>query len=324
MTKSEYIKAYRQVRADGPKIVAKAMTELKRTSSEAGKLVAEQIRQSELTADATSLTAQSLANIQRDLIKAAEMVREKTEEQIPLRVSQISKRVTDIDEEYLLSAVKSAGVALLPVKIQNLFVSVNTRVVEHITRRIWQDGYTFSERIWKVGSGFQDDIKRVLTAGIAQGRDPVKIAADLEKYISDGKQVLMNRYGKLKAGTAQFARRIPKNVDYRAMRLVRSELYASLKEVDVESGNANPGAEDLFDWIMNAGRADWDCDCPDLAHNSPYTAAQVPAQPHANCMCYILPRLKDRKDFVDDLVKWSNGGDVPYLDRWESEYYNNA
>lgn len=323
MTKAEYIKAYRQVRMDGPKIVAKAMTELKRTYIDAGKLVAEAVRQSTL-ADASSFTTESLVSIQRQLVKAAEMVRTTTEEQIPLRVGQVAKRVTAIDEQYLLSAIKSAGVTLATVKVENIFVGINTRVIENITRRIWQDGYSYSERIWKIGSGFQDDIKRVLTTGLAQGRDPIKIAGDLEKFIAGGKTILMKRYGQLKAGTAQFARRIPKNVDYRAMRLVRSELYAGLKEADVLAGKANPGAEDLFDWIMNAGRADWDCDCPDLAHGSPYTAAQVPAQPHANCMCYLLPRLKDRKEFVDDLVKWANGGDVPYLDKWKSEYYDNA
>jgi ribosomal protein L22 len=323
MTKAEYQKAYRQVRKDGPKIAAKAMTEIRRTYKEAGDLVAEQIRQSTL-ADASSLTTESLAAIQSELVKAAEMVRDSVEETIPKAVATISSRVSSIDEEYIMSASKSAQAGFSAVKIHNMVVAVNREVVENITRRIWEDGYTFSTRIWRIGEGFQDDIKRVLTAGLAQGRDPIKIAADLEKYIDGGKQVLMKRYGQLKAGTARFARRIPQNVDYRAMRLVRSELYAGLKEADVLAGKMNPGALDEFDWIMNAGRADWDCDCPSYARNSPYKASEVPSQPHPNCMCYILPRLRDRREFVDDLVKWSNGEAVPYLDRWEGEYYNNA
>ena len=93
----------------------------------------------------------------------------------------------------------------------------------------------------------------------------------------------MKRYGKLERGTAEYARRIPRSVDYRALRIVRSELYASLKEVGIENGKANPSALDKFDWVMQSGRADWDCDCPDLAAGSPYTAAQFPAQPHPNC-----------------------------------------
>ncbi len=301
----------------------KAMTELRRTYTDAGELVAEAIRKSSLV-DASSLTTQSLASIQGQLVKASELIRDSLEDNSKKAVSSISGRIGKINEEYLVSAIKSSGADLSTVKIHNMIVGVNERVVENMVKRIWSDGYTYSTRIWNVGAGFQEDVKRVLSSGIAQGRDPVKIAADLEKYISGGKPVLMKRYGKLKAGTARFVRRIPQNVDYRAMRLVRSELYAALKESDVEAGKANPGAEDLFDWIMNAGRADWDCDCPDYARGSPYTAANVPQQPHPGCQCYLQPRLKDRRELVSDLVRWSNGEAVGYLDKWKSEYYDNA
>ena len=122
----------------------------------------------------------------------------------------------------------------------------------------------------------------------------------------------------------EFAKRIPRNVDYRAMRIVRSELYASLKETGLESGRANPSALDAYDWVMQSGRADWDCDCPDLARNSPYTYAQFPAQPHPNCGCYSVARLMDTNDFVADLKRWSNGEDVPYIDDWKAKYYDFA
>ena len=311
------------MRRDGPKITQKAMTELRRTYIDAGELVAKAVRESSLV-DASSLDTQSLASIQSQLVKAAELIRDSAEDNSKKAVSAIVGRVGKIDETYFVSAIKSAGSTLSTVKIHNMVVAVNERVVENMTKRLWSDGYTFSTRIWDIGAGFQDDMKRVLSSGIAQGRDPVKIAADIEKYISGGKPVLMKRYGKLKAGTARFVRRIPQNVDYRAMRLVRTELYAALKEADVEAGKVNPGAEDLYDWIMNAGRADWDCDCPEYARNSPYAAAEVPTQPHPNCGCYIQPRLKDRREFVADLVKWTNGTSVEYLDRWKSEYYDNA
>ena len=47
-----------------------------------------------------------------------------------------------------------------------------------------------------------------------RGVIPVKIAKDLEVYVAEGKASLMKRYGNLEAGTKEFAKRIPRNVDY--------------------------------------------------------------------------------------------------------------
>ena len=323
MTKAEYIASYRAARKGAAKISAKAIIEIKQAYTTAGNLVAEQIRQAEMLG-ASQITQQSLARISEQLSQASQTVQEAITKQTPIAIGKVAQSVTSIDSDYVIESVKKAGISMESAKIINIGVGINKAIIANLTNRIWEDGYTFSERVWRVGEACRVDMNRVLSAGLAQGRDPIKIAQDLEKYISDGKQVLMKRYGKLEAGTVEFAKRIPRNVDYRAVRLVRTELYRSLKETDVAAGLANPAAYDSFDWIMQAGRADWDCACPDYAHNSPYTAAQVPIQPHPNCQCYLQPRLRDNDDFVADLVRWSNGENVDYLDDWKANYYNGA
>ncbi len=321
MNRAEYLAAYRATRKSAPHLTKQAMTEVGNAFKQAGELVAEQVRKAELT-DASEFTIKSLQNINLQLDEGSRIIRESLESEIPLSVDKLSSRITAIDEQYMDDAIARSGSTLSRVKVKNLFVSLNVQMVVNTTTRIWSDGYTFSDRIWKVGQSYAEDMRRVLSAGLAQGRDPVKIAADLEKYIADGKQILAKRYGKLEAGTRQFVQRIPRNVDYRALRLVRSEIYTTLKEIGVSSGLANPAALDLYDWVMQAGRADWSCSCPEYAHEGPYRHDEVPSPPHPNCSCYVVARLMDTDQFIEDLKRWEAGERVDYLDEWKSAYYD--
>lgn len=316
MTHKEYEAAYRSVRKATPKQIKTAMTQVKKAYVTAADEVAEKVRVAEL-ADVSDLTVESWKQIDLQLAQSVKGIRETLEEEATGAVGNIASRITAIDQKYLTDITT----VLDPVKIANMYVRVNEELISNMATRMFADGYTFSQRIWGVGDAFGGDIKQVILSGLSQGRDPVKIADDLQVYIADGKVKLMQRYGQMEAGTKEFAKRIPKNVDYRAMRLVRTEVYASLKEAGVIAGQRNPGAEDLFDWVMQSGRAHWDCECPDYAHNSPYTAAQVPVQPHPNCGCYLVPHLRDRDEFVDDLVRWASGESVDYLDDWADRYY---
>lgn len=320
MTRKEYEAAYRSVRKSAPKLLKSTMTQVKQSYITAADKVAEQLRVAELTG-VSDLTAYSWQQIELQLKAGIINISKALEEETPIAVENISSGIISVDEKYLNDANLAANAGLSAVKIRNMYVKVNEQVITNMATRMFSDGYTFSQRVWRVGDAFQTDIKQVILSGLAQGRDPVKIADDLTEYVAEGKVRLMKRYGKLEAGTKAFAKRIPKNVDYRAMRLVRTELYASLKESGVEAGKRNPGALDLFDWVMQAGRADWDCACPDLAHNGPYTAVQVPVQPHSNCGCYLMPVLRDHDTFVDDLARWANGESVDYLDEWNDSYY---
>jgi hypothetical protein len=320
MTRKEYEAAYRSVRKSAPKLLKSTMTQVKQAYITAADKVAEQLRVAELTG-ASDITAYSWQQIELQLKAGIINISKSLEDEVPLAVENIGSRLTAVDEKYLNDANMIAKAGLSAVKIRNMYVKVNQELLTNMATRMFSDGYTFSQRVWRVGDAFQTDIKQVILSGLAQGRDPVKIADDLTEYVADGKIKLMKRYGKLEAGTKEFAKRIPKNVDYRAMRLVRTELYASLKEAGVEAGKRNPGALDLFDWVMQAGRADWDCACPDYAHNGPYTAEQVPVQPHPACGCFTMPVLRDQDTFVDDLARWANGESVDYLDEWNDSYY---
>ena len=321
MTRKEYLTAYRSVRKSSPTIIKSTMTQIRQAYITAAEKVADEIRVAQLSG-MSDFTIKSWQNIDIQLNDSIGKISKAIEDGVPASAGNFSSRLTAIDEQYLLDANARAGAGLSAVKIKNMFVKVNDDVIANIAKRVYSDGYTFSERCWRVGTNVPNDMRQTILSGLAQGRDPVKIAKDLEVYVAEGKASLMKRYGNLEAGTKEFAKRIPKNVDYRAMRIVRSELYASLKETGLESGRANPSALDAYDWVMQSGRADWDCDCPDLARNSPYTYAQFPAQPHPNCGCYSVARLMDTNEFVADLKRWSKGESVQYIDDWKAKYYD--
>ena len=320
MTRKEYETAYRSVRKASPKLLKTAMTQVRQAYITAGDKVAAELRLAQLSGT-SDLTIKSWQQIEMQLKEGVLDITKSLSDETPIAVENVASQLSAVDEKWLTDANMAANAGLSAVKIRNMFIGVNHEVLSNMATRMFADGYTFSERVWRVGEAFPTDIKQVILSGLAQGRDPVKIADDLSEYLVGGKAKLMKRYGRLEAGTKQFAKRIPKNVDYRAMRLVRTELYASLKEAGVLAGQRNPGAYDLYDWIMQAGRADWDCACPDLAHGSPYTAEQVPIQPHPHCGCYLMPRLRDADEFVDDLKRWSEGESVDYLDEWNDTYY---
>ena len=83
------------------------------------------------------------------------------------------------------------------------------------------------------------------------------------------------RYGRLTPGSREYARRVRQRPDYRALRLVRSEMYASIQSVGVSEAEYNPACLGLVDWILTSG-AQHSCICPDLARSGPYELDRVP------------------------------------------------
>lgn len=297
------------------------MTEIRRIYEKAGKLAAAEVRKAEL-AGLSDLTVKSWQNIEKQLEQGARIIREGIEKGVYNASSLGVGRTSEINQEYLIDAFSGIDqTKITQTGIKNLFRSVNDRVVTAIASRVYQDGYTFADRIWNAGLDYQKQMKDVITSGLAQGRDVVKIAKDLQVYIKDGKISLVKRYGELKRGTSAFIRRIGDKVDYRALRLVRSELYQSLQIASVEQGRVNPGSVDQYDWILDPGRQHWSCACPENAANSPYSLNEIPDYPHPNCRCDIRPVLRDRKEFTKDLKRWVNNEPVDYLDKWYRQDY---
>lgn len=319
MTEQEYRALYLRIQKNGFKYTRSTMVKLREVYVEASDLAAAEVKKA-VRNNYSNLTIESWRNIQLQLDVGSRMIFESLDDGIRHIVPLASNEMTAIDETYLIDIIRQNDIGINRVAIQNMFASVDLKVVANMVNRVYSDGYSYSARVWNAALDYQEQIKRVVSAGLASGRDMIDIADDIGAYVRKDRRVLVKRYGDFLAGNRDWLRRVRKDIDYNALRLVRSELYSSLQQVSVENSLLNPGSSGLYDWERQ-NVTEWGCDCPDHAANSPYTLDDLPSYPHANCLCVIVPRLKPRKEFIDELSRWADGESIEYLDRWEKEYF---
>lgn len=321
MTNAEYDALIKRASQTYHYFTRSAMRKLKKTYEDAARMAAVAMRKAR-KAGRANITVESWNQLYLQLRKGAELIQEAITNQVPLTAFDATAKLARINTRYIVSAAKEAGVdKITSVGANNMFLHINDRVIRSIVNRIYQDGYSFSQRVWNAGQYYQEQIKRVVSTGLAQGRDVIKIAKDIQVYTKDGKLALVNRYGELVRPAKDFMKRIGNRVDYRALRLVRSELYNSLQEAAKEQGRVNPACTQWYDWIRTTSE-NWNCDCPRFEREGPYEYNDVPGYPHPNCLCYVKPILMKHKDFVNDLEKWSKGDQIPYLDGWYNNIYS--
>ncbi len=325
MTSAEYERAYAKARNTWPKLTAETMRKIRDVYLDSAKKLGEILKSGSLD-DKSQITRDMTEQMEAEFQRAARAIQASIIEEVPLLISRGYDGYSKIEVEFMTDALEGIDQGKVTEKgLQNIYVGVNQRLVEITLHRIGQDGYTFAQRAGIAAGKYQPAMNDLIAAGFAQGRDLAKIAEDLTKYVTDGKIKTVKRWGEiLEPGSKALLKRVPERVDYRALRIARSELASSLQEGARQNGRINPGAVDEFDWVlMNELHASGD-PCPDLAANSPYAFADVPGYPHPNCECWVRPRLRDAKEFRDDLIRWADGERVPAMDKWYAETYKPA
>lgn len=308
MTSAEYYKAYTAARRRWPSLIRSGMSEIKAAYALAAEIVEQAFQ------DSSGLAAERLSSINTQLAQATATIAESLMAEVPAVVSSGQALYGAIDAE-LLGDLFAGSEAVTKAGIENMIVRVNQRLIADTVNRVYQDGYTFSSKCWQIGGDYQEQIKRLINSGIAQGKNTADIARSIGDYTTGGIGKLDKAYTSAKYGDV-----VVKNVDWRALRLVRTELSASMKIGAVMQGGQNPGCTGEYDWLR-INTQQHDCSCPDLAAGSPYTADSIPAQPHPNCFCQIRPRLRELKETTADIKRWSAGESVPYLDEWYGRNY---
>jgi hypothetical protein len=327
-SKAEYQRRYAEARRKAAAMDIATRRKLAQVylvaADEAAKVIADT-----LDRDLSLLTVERWQVLRGKLKAAADALATGTESETRGLLSRAIPLFPEIDADFVWSATKlaDAGRRITKDGLGRLVSATSDKVMASLASRLWADGQTFSDRVWGSNGVREDWLERIrltVAAGIAQGRDPAKIARDIQVYTADGKVALVERWGKLVRGTPEFAKRLPRNLDWRATRLVRSELGASLQDASVLSGEANPGCDGLFDWVLQLGRLHYGCECPDLAAGGPYKRDEIPTYPHPQCGCWIRPHLREIAVFTADLKRWVRGGSVDYIDKWYTDTYKKA
>lgn len=322
MTQQEYDSLLAQARATYASMTVDTYKKIRDTYISASESVAAAVKAAE-RAGASEITYQGLLEIEAQLKIAADKITTAINNgTLDLMNAGVSVG-SEINIDYLDDALDGiTGLPFTAKGIKTAYLSVNEFVVQSTINRLFQDGYSFSERVWKIGEKYQEEMKDIIAQGLAMGRSSIDIAKDIQAYVKDGRIGLANRYGPgLERGTKEFLKRIGNRVDWRALRLARSELYMSLQDAAKEQGRLNPASTGMYEWINEANRQHWDCVCPDYSKNSPYTYEQVPGYPHSNCRCRIQAILRDQRKFQEDMQRWANGEQVDYIDEWYNTVY---
>ena len=318
MTNAEYYSELASLRRNLSTMTLEQRTNLLRVYKTAADQAAEVLK-STLERGYSTLTSDRWRQIELQLRDGARLIGDATDIAVKSSLTTALDKFTAIDQEYITSAIGRAGLTVSG--LVSAYAGVNHKVIAAVTTSVY-NGVSYSERVWG-GSGVAGDwlskVKSLVTAGTAQGLDPVKIAKSLQEYVRGGVGTI-GRWGKLVPGASDYVRRMGSaGVDYRALRIVRSELYRGIQSAQVEAGEINPACTGLYDWISHNG-----CPiCDGLMQSGPYKKEDVPDYPHSNCSCTIQEHLYSREEFMSMLKDYDTGADTDgarHISEWAGKY----
>lgn len=325
MTSEEYKAAFIRARAQNAVLSIKTQSEIAKAYRTATEELVKALKAS-LEKEVSFITI----NQQSQLLAELSAISGRLANRAAKLISEASSRAAEIasaaDAEYLTGIAARVGASQLsPQAVSSIYARVNKNAVANAVTRMFGDGYTLSDRVWALKCDYETTVKEIISEGLARGRDPVKLIKDIQVYTVDGKLALADRWGGLERGTPEWQKRIRGRIDYRAQRLVRSEIQATVQSLAVSSAEANPGTTGEFEWVLGPGMAHCS-ECSDYSRQR-FTAETIPEYPHPNCGCQVRPVLRDREQFINDLSSWTDGvvtDENRYIDDWAQNYLNAA
>ena len=195
------------------------------------------------------------------------------------------------------------------------------RAIQTSFARSHEDGLKLSERIWNIGQHNKKIMSDIVRAGA--GEDVVTVARSLESYVKKGKTSIAANYPNM---IKRMESRIPANLDYKALRLARTELTAAYGEGVIASAKATPVVK-YVKWVISSSHPHKDI-CDTNANGGPngngiYEAMSCPIYPaHPNCICTLQPAPENTTVVVDKLKAWlKNPQSQPEIEEWYQTHY---
>lgn len=321
LSDEEFARDLLEARRDFLRLRLRHELELRRIYLSAADRVARELRSLKPTVG--DLTRNHLTALEKALRQEAEKIQEATRELVRSGMNEAAGLGGRALSNQLLRALRDAGATLDFLKIQRGFGDVNRAAVEALWART-RDGLNVSQRIWQQTQAARVAMRDIIHAGVAAGRDVVKVARDLERYVRSGAKTLAEDYPRM---MARMGRRIPKDICYEALRLARTEYSMAFMEGVYARGRTNPSYRGVK-WMLSDAHPEPDV-CDDLANADlygmgpgVYPAGEEPAHVHPNCLCYVVPHLVDTRDFMIQLKEWrDNPASQPHIEEWYNNFY---
>ena len=151
--------------------------------------------------------------------------------------------------------------------------------------------FILSDRIWDISDNNYDKIQEIISSGI--NTDCVKVAKALQQYVKEGSETFVKDYPNM---YERMGGRVPKNLNYEALRLARNELSEVYWQATIEGFKENPAVR-AVKWLLSNNRLPGYHDiCDELAYADDfglgegiYPVDDAPEKPHICCLCSLAP-----------------------------------
>ncbi len=254
-----------------------------------------------------------------------------------LKQSGIGESLTELLQKDIVKAVDAGSTYSMEVTmdqisktklakapLQRSFFRVNERAVEAIWART-EHGLHLSDRIWQKDQKYRMAMSEIIQDGVATGEDPVETARQLEKYVRRGRKTLAVDYPEM---MERMGRRIPEDVSYEALRLVRTETAAAFGEGTIAAALVSPSYTGMK-WVLSGSHPVPD-KCDVLANadhglgKGVWPPGQEPPMPaHPNCLCVLISVHEDTDNFMKRLNEWAKDPQLhPDLEEWYTNVYS--
>ena len=151
--------------------------------------------------------------------------------------------------------------------------------------------FVLSDRIWDVSDNNYDKIQEIISSGI--NTDCVEVAKALQQYVKEGSKTFAEKYPNM---YGRMGGRVPKNLNYEALRLARNELSEVYWQATIEGFKENPAVR-AVKWLLSNNRLPGYHDiCDTMAYSNNhglgagiYPVDEAPEKPHICCLCALAP-----------------------------------
>ncbi|MGP1445295.1 polymorphic toxin type 50 domain-containing protein [Treponema sp.] len=151
--------------------------------------------------------------------------------------------------------------------------------------------FVLSDRIWDISHNNYDKIQEIISSGI--NTDCAEVARALQQYVKEGAKTFAENYPNM---YDRMGGRVPKNLNYEALRLARNELSEVYWQATIEGFKENP-AVTAVKWLLSNNRLPgYHNICDTMAYANAhglgegiYPVDEAPEKPHICCLCSLAP-----------------------------------
>jgi hypothetical protein len=187
--------------------------------------------------------------------------------------------MTETDRDYLNAAFQTSGDVNGFIESQKLQAKIQ---VVNAVNRITKSERPLSLRVYRSKALAQGWVQRDVTSGIARGASAKEIAQTVRKHIRPN---------------------TPGGVSYAALRLGRTELNNAFHATAIELSKDRPWIQ-AMEWNLSAVHQSdpLGVEICETYAKKVFEVDKVPAKPHPQCRCFVVPVLEPVNVFIQNLT----------------------